>query len=223
MSQDSLENPADPKSSPAAPPFISGVILAAGRSRRMKEQGPKQLLRHEGRTLLEHVVHRATESDLDELIIVLGYRAEAILESLALFAKMPIRVTVAPDFEMGQSRSLDAGLQAADSQAKAAAILLGDQPDLPTATINLARDAWLKRRPLLLRPEYTTSSGGKQPGHPVMICRKIWPIIRRLEGDQGAREIIRTHPDWLEALPLPGAAPQDIDRSEDWKAWVESR
>lgn len=203
--------------------FISGIILAAGSSRRMGEQGPKQLLRHEGLTLLERVVQRAAESDLDELILVLGHEAEEIRQSLTLTPSMPLRIAVAPDYKKGQSRSLEAGLRRADPRAHAAAILLGDQPDLPTATINQARSAWLERRPPLLRPEYGTAEGRNEPGHPVMICRKIWPIIMELQGDQGAREVIRTHPDWLESLPLSGMAPADIDQSEDWQAWLESR
>ena len=127
----------------------------------MGEQGPKQLLRHKGLTLLERVVQRAAESDLDELIVVLGHEAEEIRQSLALTPSMPLRITVAPDYEKGQSRSLEAGLRRADPRADAAAILLGDQPDLPTATINQARSAWLERRPPLLRPEYGDRGGWK--------------------------------------------------------------
>ena len=204
-------------------PFISGIILAAGRSRRMKEKGPKQLLRVGGQTLLEHVIRAAAESQLDELVVVIGHRAASVLESLQIEVKTPLRISLAPDFEAGQSQALRTGLAAADPRAKAAAILLGDQPDLPATTIDRATAIWLQQRPPLLRPEYASPSGKKQPGHPVVICRKIWPIMVSLHGDEGAREVIRTHPEWLETLSLPGPPPVDIDRAEDWKNWVDSR
>ncbi len=189
----------------------------------MKEKGPKQLLRVGGQTLLEHVIRAAAESQLDELVVVIGHRAASVLESLQIEVKTPLRISLAPDFEAGQSQALRTGLAAADPRAKAAAILLGDQPDLPATTIDRATEVWLQQRPPLLRPQYASPSGEKQPGHPVVICRKIWPIMESLHGDEGAREVIRTHPEWLETLSLPGPPPVDIDRVEDWKNWVDSR
>ena len=223
MNANHSNHPVSPMKPPVEKAFISGVILAAGSSTRMKAQGPKQLLRYGERTLLDYVIHQAAASRLDELIVVLGHEAEWVRKSISPSTRMPLRFTVAPDHALGQSRALGAGLAVTDPRAEAAAILLGDQPDLPPTTIDLARDAWLKQRPPLLRPEYMSSGGQNQPGHPVMICRKIWPMMMQLQGDQGAREIIRSQPDWLEALPMMGAAPKDIDRIEDWNAWVESR
>ena len=189
----------------------------------MKAEGPKQLLRTGGQTLLEHVIHQAAGSGLDELIVVLGHRAECIQESIGISTGTRLRFTFAPDHAQGQSRALRAGLLAADTRAEAAAILLGDQPDLPPTTIDRAREAWLKQRPRFLRPEYTGAGGQNQPGHPVLICRKMWPRMMELDGDQGARDIIGSHPDWLEALPMTGEAPTDIDRIEDWNAWLQAR
>ena len=223
MNANRSNNPASSMKPVLEKPFISGVILAAGSSTRMKPHGPKQLLRHSEQTLLEHVVHQAAASQLDELIVVLGHEAECVRKSISPSTRVPLRFTVAPDHALGQSRALGAGLAAADPRAEAAAILLGDQPDLPPTTIDLALEAWPRLRPPLLRPEYPDSGDPNQPGHPVVICRKIWPMMMQLDGDQGAREIIRSHPDWLETFPMTGAAPKDIDRIEDWNAWVQSR
>ena len=56
--------------------FLSGVILAAGASSRMGQ--PKQLLAFGDRCLLQHVVDAAAGSRLDEIIVVLGHRAQDI-------------------------------------------------------------------------------------------------------------------------------------------------
>ncbi|MFP6641633.1 MAG: nucleotidyltransferase family protein [Myxococcota bacterium] len=207
----------------AARPFVSGVILAAGTSSRMQAETPKQLLRVNDRSLLQVVVESALETQLDELIVVLGYRAEDIRGALAPIDDARLHIAVAAEHRAGQSRSLWAGLGATDPQSEAAAVLLGDQPGLDATTIDGVLAAWRSQRPRLLRPEYEGPEGEKRPGHPVVICRTIWPIMGSLRGDLGAREVIRQHPDWLETLPLPGTAPVDVDTAEDWNAWVASR
>ena len=56
--------------------MISSIILAAGESKRLGE--PKQLLPWDQNTILEQVVDNYLASRVDEVIIVLGYKAEAI-------------------------------------------------------------------------------------------------------------------------------------------------
>jgi NDP-sugar pyrophosphorylase family protein len=63
---------------------MQAVILAAGRGKRMGElcsELPKPLLRVHGKTLLEHKIE-ALPSVVDEVIIVVGYLREKIIESL---------------------------------------------------------------------------------------------------------------------------------------------
>ena len=59
---------------PGTDAIVSGVILAAGASSRMGR--PKQLLPFGGKPLLQHVIDEALASSLDEVILVLGHRAE---------------------------------------------------------------------------------------------------------------------------------------------------
>lgn len=60
--------------------MISLVVLAAGKSTRMKEN--KLLLRINGETLIRHVVKTATRSNADEVIVVVGYEAEKVKQQL---------------------------------------------------------------------------------------------------------------------------------------------
>ena len=59
---------------------FAAVVIAAGESRRMGT--PKQLLPWEGRTFIEQIVSTLLESPLDEIIVVLGHRAEEIREQI---------------------------------------------------------------------------------------------------------------------------------------------
>jgi molybdenum cofactor cytidylyltransferase len=61
---------------PQSAPPVSGIILAAGQSKRMGRA--KQLLPFRGKPLISHIVCAALASQLDEVIVVLGHGAEEI-------------------------------------------------------------------------------------------------------------------------------------------------
>ncbi len=203
-------------SAPECRPFISGIILAAGASTRMGR--PKQLLTLGGRCLLQHVIDTAAAAaGLDEIIVVLGHRADEIRRVLQLPAGRHVRIVVAADFAQGQSASLRAGLRAAHASAVAAAILLADQPRMTAALIDRTAAAFLVADAPIARPAYRAPSGDGFPGHPVFLARRVWPEIKRLEGDQGARALIRAHPEWVLEIPVEGRAPADIDTWADYE------
>ena len=125
--------------------FLSGIVLAAGSSTRMGR--PKQLLPLGGRSLLQRTLDEAAASCLDELILVLGHRSQEILEALRLPVRPPCRAVVNRRYPEGQSSSLVLGLRPTNPAARAAAILLGDQPFVTAALIDrVARDL-LRARP----------------------------------------------------------------------------
>ena len=195
-------------------PFLSGIILAAGASTRMGR--PKQLLPLSGRCLLQRVIDAAVDSCLDEIVVVLGHRADEIREVLQLPAGRAVRIVVAPDCALGQSESLRAGLRAANSQASAAAILLGDQPGITGELIDRLATECSASSARIVRPVYD-SGGAHVPGHPVFLARRIWPAVEKLQGDQGARVLIRAHPEWVTEIPIAGEPPHDINTEEDYR------
>jgi molybdenum cofactor cytidylyltransferase len=195
-------------------PFLSGIILAAGSSTRMGRA--KQLLPLENRPLLQHVVDAAAASRLDEIILVLGHRAEEI--RAAIDCPAHVRVVVNADYAEGQSTSLRAGLRAASRGARAAAVLLGDQPGVTAQLIDLVATAFAKSAACAARPVYTGVGGRRVPGHPVFLARRVWPEVNKLQGDQGARSLLLAHPEWLCEVSVEGEAPPDVDTPEDYRA-----
>ena len=179
--------------------FLSGVILAAGASTRLGR--PKQLLPLGDRCLLQHALDEALSSRLDEVILVLGYRAEEIREALQLPAGRPMRVVINPDYTSGLSASLRLGLRSADPRM-AAAFLAADS--------------------LLVRPVYSGSAGRRVPGHPVFLARRIWPEVEKLRGDQGARALVSARPEWLLEVPVDYEPPADVDTWEDYQRAVDA-
>lgn len=195
--------------------FVAGIVLAAGASTRMGR--PKQLLPVAGRPLLQHVIDQASASCLAEVVVVLGSDADRVRRAVGPAASCPTRWVVNPDHGKGQSTSLRLGLQSTDARATAAAILLGDQPGVSAALIDTVVERFLAGDAPAARPVHLTAGGRRVPGHPVVLARRIWDSVERVRGDQGARQVLAAHPEWLLEVPVTGDPPADIDTWEDYQ------
>ncbi len=202
-------------------PLACALILAAGQSSRMGR--PKLLLPLHGKPLLQHVVDAAASSTaLDEILIVVGADAHAVRDRVALPRDGRCRFVFNPDFAAGLGTSIRSGLRAVDPQAELLGILLGDQPDL-TATMIDAVAVALRgadhTRISAARAVYQDSlSGGTRPGHPVFFTRAMWPELTALEGDAGARELLRLRPERVIDVRIAGQVIGDIDTPDDYRA-----
>jgi CTP:molybdopterin cytidylyltransferase MocA len=178
---------------------------------------PKQLLALGDRCLLQRVVDEVAASRLDEIVLVLGYRAAEIRERIRLpEGARPARVVVNGAYAEGQGSSLRLGLQATDPRAVAAAVLLGDQPGVTSGVIDRVAAAFLEAGVPAARPVYDRG-GERVPGHPVMLTRGVWSAVSERRGDAGARGWLAAHPGSLLEVELPGAPPDDVDTWEDYR------
>ena len=187
--------------------MISGVILAAGSSVRLG--GGKQLLELGGVPLLQHVIDAAAAARLDEVVVVLGDRADEIRAALSL--DDGVRTVVNADHARGMGTSLRVGLEAADPSSAAAAVLLGDQPGVTAALVDEVVDRFRSSEADVVRPTYEGT-----PGHPVVIRRSAWDAALELTGDEGLRAVLgRLSVDEVEMHRPP---PLDVDTPEDLRA-----
>ena len=193
--------------------MVSGVVLAAGGSRRLGR--PKQLLPLAGEPVLAHVVRSALASGLAEVVTVLGHEADAIAAAVGDRGQ---RTVVNPDWAAGQSTSLRAGLAAIDPAADAVLFLLGDQPGVGCETIDAVLAA--ARDDPEARPIAAAEYGGRL-GNPVLFRRALFPDLAALIGDEGARRLLRADPGRVLRVPVgDGPPPPDIDTEDDYRALV---
>ena len=164
--------------------MISLVILAAGKSARMKEN--KLLLSVDGETMIEHVVRTATRSTADEIIIVLGYEAQKLKERLA---QVDCRLVINDKYEKGQSESVKAGLRAISPDAEAVMILPADVALIDAESINqVANEYRRSKSPIVI------ASHLHQSGHPILIDRALFPEVTRInEETLGLKAVIDRH------------------------------
>jgi len=197
-------------SAPAAP--LVGAVLAAGGSRRLGR--PKQLLSLHGRPLLQHVLAAADAGGLDRVVLVLGAAADEVEAAIApLPGTCVVRNAAWAD---GQASSLRTAIGAMPADAGGMVVLLGDQPTVRPEAVRAVTAAAVAGAAPIVRAGYRDG-----PGHPVAIARALWPRLAALEGDLGARELIRADPALAATVAVDGPAPPDVDTEEDYGRLVD--
>lgn len=160
--------------------MIAGIVLAAGAARRFG--AVKQLAPFRGRPLLEQGLLAQAAAPLQLRLLVLGANAEEILAGVELHGAKPV---ICERWAEGQSESLRTGvLTAAEEEAEAVVVTLGDQPLIsPTAIERLIAE----RDPATtaLRASY-----GGRPGHPVLFERALFDRLGGLTGDAGGLRLL---------------------------------
>ena len=64
---------------------------------------------------------------------------------------------------------------------------------------------------------FAVATYGGERGNPVLLGRSLWPAARRLDGDEGAKALMRTHP--VLEVPCDGTGhPEDVDTLDDLRA-----
>jgi len=180
---------------------IAGLVLAAGEGRRFGSA--KQLAPLDGKPLLAHVVAAMLAAPLDEVVVVLGARADEIRAGVDLGGA---RVVVAEDWMDGQSASLRHGL-AAVPDADAVVVVLGDQPFIAPEAV----EAVLAARG---DADAVRATYGGAPGHPIVLERALFGRLGSLTGDEGARSLVHD----ARAVACDGLGrPDDVDTPEDLK------
>ncbi len=190
--------------------MISAIVLAAGEAKRMGEA--KLLLEWKGKVILEHVLQNLQSSLVDEVILVLGHKADQILEKVLA---RKIKIVVNSDFKTGMSSSIRSGLMALDKKSKGFFIVLGDQPKISKEILNHLICGFKKMYPRkkIVLPVYQGSRG-----HPVLFSTEYRQEALQLKGDVGARQILADHPeDILEIEMETDVVVDDLDTPEDYR------
>jgi len=190
---------------------IAGLVLAAGASSRMGT--PKQLLPIGQSTLLDHVLAEALQSNLEMVVLVLGFKAEAIVKGLKSNLRHPkLKVIQNKNYSQGISSSLISGLSVVEKDSEGVMILLGDMPHITANLINLLLHRY-EQSPLCLA---AVSSGGKRT-HPVIIGRPFFSALHELRGDEGAKALFAEHAGHVCMVePFGEYDDSDIDTRDDY-------
>jgi xanthine dehydrogenase accessory factor len=193
--------------------MIAGIVLAAGRSRRMGR--PKALLPFQGGTLLSHAVAALRGGGCGEVIVVCGpAHDETAAAAIARGAeRLGARVAVNPADGSEQIDSLRAGILALSAESEAAMVLPVDVPGVDAAAVRSLAEAFLARGAPVVRAAH-----GVRHGHPVLFSRALFPELLQPSLPEGARTVIHRHADASETVDLPASAIlDDVDTPDDYR------
>ncbi len=196
------------------PSGIWAIVLAAGAGSRFG--GGKLLAKLNGVPLVEHVLVALEASPVDETVVVVGADSERLRE---VCEPHGVRVVENPDWAEGMSTSVRAGLRSLGPEARAAVVLLADQPLVGAGAVARLVEAFERGA----KAPVATYDG--EPRNPVLFSREVWPLLEaELSGDEGARAFLRRHPGLVTRVPCDEVGdPADVDTAEDLRRLVEMR
>ncbi|WP_096435144.1 nucleotidyltransferase family protein [Alteribacter populi] len=141
---------------------FSAILLAAGKSTRMGRL--KGLLPWMGKTLIEYQLDQLTHSKIEDIVVVLGHRAEQYKPILKPYK---VKIIVNEDYHDGKSSSIRKGIKGTEPHSKGIFIAAVDQP-VPFTVFDSVALHQEKYDSMITVPFYN----GKR-GHPVLFSKQL--------------------------------------------------
>lgn len=181
---------------------VAAVILAAGRSTRLKK--PKQNVLFKGKTLLQHSIEQANIAKLSPIILVLSpdFLLHEIKESFIIRRN---KTQYCP-----MSSSINTGISALDkTNTKAAIIMTVDQPYVNSHHLVKLCDCYQQEQKEIVASNYSDIVGV-----PALFANSMFNALCSLKGDMGARHLIKNNLAILSKVSLKNGH-IDIDTPDD--------
>lgn len=182
------------------------VILAAGGSRRLGR--PKQLVEIGGQPLIRRAVESALSAGSGSVHVVAGAEIDGVRAALQ---GLPVEIIVNEAWRKGVATSIHAAIDAIERRERpveSLIVMLCDQPGVSGDVLRRLLEVYRMTRAPVVASRYAEG-----PGVPALFHAELFPALRSLRGDVGARQLIR-HLD-REVVTIPFAAPEDIDTPAD--------
>ena len=187
---------------------VTAVILAAGGSSRYGEC--KQLVEINGSSLIRLTIDKLTGLFPNErIIVVVGANSEAVAQTVN---NLPVKIVLNEEWQQGLASSLKAGLNNVEPDCQAVMIVLCDQALITAEHLCQLLDLWLA-----CPSEITTSGYAGTIGTPAIIPVEFYPQVLALEGDAGAKSILKSNPERVRTIAIPEAefdldVPADLEK-----------
>jgi len=164
-------------------------------------------------TFLTRIVRTLLDAGVDDVVVVVGHEARAIVAAFAA-SGLPARFVTNPEYDRGQLSSLVAGLGVVDRPGVAAVLVtLVDVPLVSTATVRAVIEGYRRTHAPVVRP-----TSGSRHGHPLLLDRSLFEKLRAADPTTGAKPIVRAHASPQGDLPIDDeGAYLDIDTTDDYE------
>ena len=186
---------------------VSGILLAAGSSSRLGS--PKQKLIWKGQYLINFMIDQILCSNINNLIVVLGYHSKEIEKII----NKKVKIVFNKSWKEGKSTSIRAGMSLLDEETQGVMFFVVDQPFINIKLINKLIIEFGKAPNYIIVPSFKG-----RICNPVLFSKNNFNKFISLSGEQGGKIIIgqANLVKWIrfnnERLFL------DIDTTDDYKS-----
>jgi molybdenum cofactor cytidylyltransferase len=193
--------------------MVVGLILAAGESSRMGQ--PKALLPcpPTGRTFVTQLITALHDGGVAQVGVVGRVGDQGLRDEIGR-ASPPVAYLQNPSPELGQLSSLLVGIDYAERQRAAGALVVPvDMPLIQAATVRAALEAFMRHDEPVLR---VTHRG--RHGHPVIFGAPLFAALRQADPSQGARAVVRQDSSRVHEIEVddPGVL-RDVDFPDEYR------
>lgn len=162
---------------------FSAIILSAGYSSRMGSLKP--LLKFKNKTALELLVETFKKCNIEDIIVVVGYRAHDIIDNLNY---LKVKWVINDNYDEGMYSSVKEGVKALDNKSDAVFIIPVDIPIIKTNTIQILQSEYLSGKSGIVYPTFN----GKR-GHPPLISTIYKKSILKNLLDGGLKNLLNLY------------------------------
>lgn len=173
----------------SAKPVITGLVLAAGSSRRAGSTN-KLLVEVDGLSMVRTVVNAACHSRLDHVVVVTGHQHELVEAQLA---GTTAKHFYCPSHASGLAHSLSHGISRVGA-TDAVMVCLGDMPHVSERLINQIVEEISERGANVSDSIVVPVVDGKK-GNPVVVGNAFFDTLLQHTGDTGAKTLMQQYPD----------------------------
>lgn len=177
--------------------MTSCILLSAGFNQRFGS--PKALAIFQEKFLIEHIQDVLIQSQVNEIIVVLGAYCDEIKPHIVRHPK--IKFTINKDYQSGQTSSFKAGLSNIALNSLSIMVLPIDYPFIKGETFNSLVDYFLQHKPRILIPTYQD-----RKGHPPLFSIDLKPKFLKLNNSVGINSMAQRMSSDIILLPIQDPA-----------------
>ncbi len=193
------------------------LVLAAGQSSRF---GSDKLLAHmpDGRPVIAHSLAPLLAISREEKIKLCVITRPDNISLIHYLTLENIPYSLCPDAHQGMGHSIAHGIKTHQTW-DGWVIALADMPKVSQALVTELIQNINQHKHVIVRP-HVISENKKIPAHPVYFPRHLGYQLSQLQGDRGAKELIKLHSQSLKSLDiLEGDNLIDVDTPEILKSF----
>lgn len=187
--------------------MIAALLLAAGQSRRFGGGLQKLVQLLDGKPVVRWSAESLLGPPVDEVVVVVGADDKPVRDALR---GLDVRIVQNAKASEGMATSLAVGVAALSPNVEAIVVALGDEPFAGREPLTGVVERYRSGGATIVAPLFRGVRG-----HPVLFDRSVFPELRALTGDRGARSVTDRDVSRRALVELDLPKPADVDTPDD--------